>query len=170
MIFIKLKNLYFFILRLYFTALAKYKVNYYGVGLKVNYKCNFTKNTNIGIDSHFNGMSIIGSGNVVIGDHFHSGSEILIITQNHNYYSPDALPYDTNDIVKNITIGNSCWLGSRVIVLPGTTIEDGVVVQAGAVLFGKIPKYSIVGGNPWRIIKYRDKIKYDMLVEQNKYV
>ncbi len=39
---------------------------------------------------HFNGMRIVGDGRVVIGDHFHSGSEILIITQNHNYFRPDA--------------------------------------------------------------------------------
>ena len=154
----------------FFTLLAKFKLAAYGVGLKVNYRSHFTANTYIGFDCHFNGMDIIGDGKVIIGDHFHSGSNILIITQNHNYFSPDLLPYDNNDIIKEVIIGNACWFGSRVIVLPGTVVEDGVVVQAGAVLFGIIPKGSIVGGNPWKVLKYRDLIKFDSLVQNNKYV
>ena len=164
------KKSYFFYKTTLLTFLAKQKLKNYGSGLKVNYKSHFTTNTNIGNDCHFNGIDIVGNGKVTIGDHFHSGSNILIVTQNHNYYSPELLPYDNLDIEKNVTIGNCCWLGSRVIVLPGTTIEEGVVVQAGAVLFGKIPKCAIVGGNPWRIIKYRDIEKYNQLVIENKYV
>ena len=131
---------------------------------------NFTRFTIIGSDCHFNGIEIIGDGKVIIGDHFHSGSNILIITQNHNYYSPDLLPYDNKDVTKDVIIGNSCWLGSRVIILPGTIIEDGVVVQAGSILFGEIPKCAVVGGNPWRVIKYRDISKFDHLVKKSRYV
>lgn len=170
MIIHRFKHLYFLIKTMFYSALARNKVQTFGSCTKVNYKCNFTRNTVIGNDCHFNGMDIIGDGKVIIGDHFHSGSNILIITQNHNYFSPDLLPYDNKDIIKEVIIGNACWFGSRVIVLPGTVVEDGVVVQAGAVLFGKIPKGSVVGGNPWKVLKYRDLIKYDYLVEHNKYV
>jgi acetyltransferase-like isoleucine patch superfamily enzyme len=124
----------------------------------------------IGVDCHFNGLEIIGKGIVTIGDHFHSGSGIMIITQNHDYYSPEKLPYDENDIVKDITIGRCCWIGSRVIILPGTILEDGVVVQAGAVVFGRIPKGAVIGGNPAKIIKYRDLEKYELLDRQKLYV
>lgn len=165
-----IKSMYFRLFTKLYTIHAQIKVKNYGLGLRVNYKSNFTSKTVIGNDCHFNGMDIIGDGKVIIGDHFHSGSNILIITQNHNYFSPDLLPYDNKDIIKEVIIGNACWFGSRVIVLPGTVVEDGVVVQAGAVLFGKIPKGSVVGGNPWKVLKYRDLIKYDYLVEHNKYV
>jgi acetyltransferase-like isoleucine patch superfamily enzyme len=164
------KNIFFYFKTSYFTMLSKAKLTAYGAGLKVNYRSHFTKKTYIGSDCHFNGMDIIGDGKVIIGDHFHSGSKILIITQNHNYFAPDLLPYDNKDVTKDVIIGNCCWLGSRVIILPGTIIEEGVVVQAGSVLFGKIPKCAIVGGNPWRIIKYRDIKKYNQLVSENKYV
>ena len=165
-----IKLLYFNFMTKFFTIYTQLKVGNYGFGLKVNYKSNFTSNTYIGSDCHFNGIDIIGDGKVIIGDHFHSGSNILIITQNHNYFSPDFLPYDNKDVTKEVIIGNACWVGSRVTILPGTILEDGVVVQAGAVLFGKIPKCSVVGGNPWKVIKYRDINKFDDLVEQNKYV
>ena len=170
MIISKAKQLYFNLKTFYNTFLAKFKIQSYGNGLKVNYKSNFTRFTIIGSDCHFNGIEIIGDGKVIIGDHFHSGSNILIITQNHNYYSPDLLPYDNKDVTKDVIIGNSCWLGSRVIILPGTIIEDGVVVQAGSILFGEIPKCAVVGGNPWRVIKYRDISKFDHLVKKSRYV
>jgi acetyltransferase-like isoleucine patch superfamily enzyme len=170
MIFSSIKKLYFKCKTLKNTFKAKMKVSQYGYGLKVNYKSTFTNNTIIGNDCHFNGIDIVGNGKVIFGDHFHSGSNILIVTQNHNYYNSEFLPYDNIDILKKVIIGNCCWLGSRVIILPGTVIEEGVVVQAGSVLFGKIPKCAIVGGNPWKILKYRDIDKYDQLVQENKYI
>lgn len=164
------KSQYFKLLTKIWSAYAKVKVKTYGKGLRVNYRSHFTKNTFIGNDCHFNGIEIVGNGKVIFGDHFHSGSLVLIITQTHNYESPNALPYDENDIVKDVVIGKNCWIGSRVIILPGTTIEDGVVVQAGSVLFGKVPSCSVVGGNPWKIIKYRDISKYELLEKNKKYV
>lgn len=141
-----------------------------GRGIKVNYPSRFTFETVIGDDCHFNGVDIVGAGAVQIGDHFHSGSDILIITQNHNYESPNALPYDETDHTRQVIIGKNCWIGSRVIILPGTIIEDGAVIQAGAVLFGKIPRCAVVGGNPWGIIKYRNVERYEELEKNGVYV
>ena len=166
----KLKKLYFWFQTFFWSRYASRKAQYVGVGLRVNFPSRFTSETVIGTDCHFNGMEIVGSGSVSIGDHFHSGSDILIITQNHNYDNPNALPYDELDFPKKVQIGKNCWLGSRVTILPGTIIEDGVVVQAGAVLFGRIPKYSVVGGNPWKIIKFRNIDKYDELEKNGVYV
>jgi chloramphenicol O-acetyltransferase type B len=165
-----LKKLFFKLKTYYWTLRAKQKVATFGDGLKVNYKCHFTNKTFIGKDCHFNGLSVVGAGPLHIGDHFHSGSEILIVTQNHNYNAPQCLPYDHNDIIKSVKVGNCCWVGSRVIILPGTVIEDGVVIQAGAVVFGKVPKYAVIGGNPWKILKYRDQEVYDRLEREEKYV
>lgn len=166
----KIKSLIFQLNKIFWTFYATFKVKEYGKGMKVNYRCSFTRQTIIGEDCHFNGLDIIGGGNVTIGDHFHSGSGIMIITQNHNYYSPERLPYDEKDIIKDVTIGKCCWIGSRVIILPGTILEDGVVVQAGAVVFGRIPKGAVVGGNPAQIIKYRDLKKYELLDHQQLYI
>lgn len=166
----KIKQLFFALNKYFWTFYASKKVAKYGKGLRVNYRCVFTKNTVIGNDCHFNGLEVIGEGNVSIGDHFHSGSGIMIITQNHNYYSPEKLPYDERDIVRDVMIGKCCWIGSRAIILPGTVLEDGVVVQAGAVVFGKITKGAVVGGNPGLVIKYRDLEKYELLDHQQLYV
>lgn len=135
----------------------------------INGKCRFTPNCHIGNNCHFNGMVINGDGKVFIGDNFHSGTECLIITQNHNYDSGERLPYDNSYIVKNITIGKNVWLGSRVILLPGTVLGDGCIVQAGSVVHGKIPRLAIVGGNPATVIKYRDEEHYTRLENAGLY-
>jgi acetyltransferase-like isoleucine patch superfamily enzyme len=166
----KLKRLFFWFQTTLWTFYSLQKVKTAGAGLRVNYPSRFTAQTVIGVDCHFNGINIIGRGSIFIGDHFHSGSEILVITQNHNYEKPDALPYDETDIPKSVRIGKNCWIGSRVTILPGTVIEDGVVVQAGAILFGIIPKCSVVGGNPWKVIKYRDVDRYEELEKRGVYV
>lgn len=164
------KKLYFNALRALSTFYAKRKLGSWGRGLTVNYPCVFTCNTHVGADCHFNGMTTIGNGRLVIGDHLHSGSGILVLTQNHNYYSPTALPYDDQDLDGEVHIGNSVWIGSRVIILPKAIVGDGAVLQAGAVVSGKVPRGAVYGGNPARLIKYRDMEKFDQLSREGRYV
>ena len=52
-----------------------------------------------------------------------------------------------------IKIGNGCWLGGGVIVLPGVTIGDGSVIGAGSVVTKDIPENSLAVGNPCRVIR-----------------
>lgn len=57
--------------------------------------------------------------------------------------------------VRPIIIGNDVWIGANVILLPGITIGDGAIIAAGAVVSRDVPAYSIVGGVPAKVIKYR---------------
>lgn len=54
-----------------------------------------------------------------------------------------------------IKIGNDCWIGYGVSLIGGITVGDGAVVLAGAVVTKDIPPYSIVGGVPAKVLKYR---------------
>lgn len=56
---------------------------------------------------------------------------------------------------ENIEIGNDVWIGANVIVVDGVKIGDGVIVAAGSVITKNIPPYTIVGGVPAKIIRYR---------------
>ena len=121
-------------------------------------------NTVLGKHVNFNGMKIEGNGLVKIGNFFHSGSECLMVTQSHNYDKGQYIPYD-NTFTENegIEIGDFVWLGSRVMLLPGTKIGEGAIIQGGSVVHGEIPKYAIAGGNPAQVFKYRDKEYFEEL-------
>ena len=54
--------------------------------------------------------------------------------------------------VKPVTIGDDVWIGQNCIILPGTRIGDGAIISAGSVVRGKIPPYSVVAGNPAKVI------------------
>lgn len=55
----------------------------------------------------------------------------------------------------DVTIGNDVWIGSDVIIMSGVTIGDGSVVGAGSVVTSDVEPYTLVGGNPAKVIKKR---------------
>ena len=55
-----------------------------------------------------------------------------------------------------ITIGNDTWIAAEAFVAPGITIADGAVIAARAVVVKDVPTWSVVGGNPAKVIKQRE--------------
>ena len=54
-----------------------------------------------------------------------------------------------------INVGDDVWLGHNAMIMSGVSISQGAVVAAGSVVTRDVPAYSIVAGNPARVIKYR---------------
>lgn len=117
----------------------------------------------------FNGMRIRGGGTCTIGRYFHSGIGCLILTQNHNYDTDDAIPYGKTYTYKDTVIEDFVWLGARVTLLPGTKIGEGAIIQGGAVVHGEIPPYAIAGGNLAKVFKYRNKEHFEKLKAEGKF-
>ena len=55
--------------------------------------------------------------------------------------------------VKPVEIGDDVWIGSNCIILKGVTVGNGAIVAAGSVVTKDVPPWSIVGGNPAKVIK-----------------
>lgn len=138
----------------------------HGMGCKCNFYCRFTKNTSIGNNCHFNGMNISGQGNVSIGNNFHSGKKIRILTSYHNFDNGKALPYDDTYNDRDVIIEDNVWIGEDVIILGRVHIGEGVVIQAGSVVCQDIPDLAIAGGHPAIPFKFRDKEHYYTLKEK----
>lgn len=114
----------------------------------------------IGKDVQINDYVHIGAvESITIGDNVLMASKIYISDHNHGSYDdsisdhPLSIPIHRKAISKPVVIGNNVWLGESVCVLPGVTIGEGCVVGALSVVTKSIPPYSIVVGNPARVVK-----------------
>lgn len=95
-------------------------------------------------------VEIYNKAMVTIGDHSVVSQGVYLCTASHDISSP------TMDIVvKPIEIGSDVWIGARAIILPGVKIAEGTVVGAGAVVTKATEPWSVVGGNPAKLIKKR---------------
>ena len=128
-----------------------------------------SRQTTLGNFSSLNGVVVKGVGPCEIGDYVHTGTDVLIITSNHNHKSTRQLPYDDVEIPKKVSIGRACWLGDRVTILPGVVIGEGAIIQAGAVVVSDIPRLGIAGGNPAEVFRFRDEKSYDALARDKMF-
>jgi maltose O-acetyltransferase len=95
-------------------------------------------------------------GPITIGDNVMMGPDTLIHTENHETSSVEVPMIDQGITARRpVVVGDDVWLGARVIILPGVRIGDGTVVGAGAVVAKDMPSYSIVAGNPCRVVRHR---------------
>jgi len=99
------------------------------------------------------GTSIVGMRHIDIGDDVAIGPNVYITDHNHRYddiSEPIAGQWLAEDAVR---IGAGSWLGTGVIVLPGSDIGAHVAVAAGSVVRGPVPDRSVVAGAPARVVR-----------------
>lgn len=111
-----------------------------------------------------------GSGGIDIGHCTIIGPKVTIITSNHQYDSNELLPFDNVMLSRPVSIAPFCWLGRGVMVMPGVSLGEACVVAAGSVVTRDVPAFSIVGGNPARVIKTRDEEKTRRLMAEGRCV
>ena len=116
------------------------------------------------------GTRIYAHGNVTIKNGAILADTVDIRTANHYYDGVDLnmIPFDEKVMISPVTIEENVWVASHVLILPGITIGEGAVVAAGAVVTKDVPPLAVVGGNPAKVIKYRDKERYFKLKEEKK--
>lgn len=103
------------------------------------------------------------SGGVRIGRYFHVGRGLTIFSTNHDYRSTRAIPYDDTTIEQPVEIGDFVWAGANVSIVPGVKIGEGAVIGMGSVVTRDVPSGAVVGGNPAKIIGYRDMEVFERL-------
>lgn len=111
-----------------------------------------------------------GNGDITIGSGTIISKNVEIWTSNHCYDADDlqAIPYDQRMLSKPVTIGENVWIGTHVIILPGVTIGEGAVIGAGAVVTKDVPPCAVVGGNPAKVVKFRNIENYNRLKAKGK--
>ena len=110
------------------------------------------KNCNFGA---FNHITCIDK--ITIGENVLTGKWVTIADNSHGRINLDSLReepllrplYSKGPVI----IGDNVWIGDKATILPNVTIGMGAVVAANAVVTKNVPPYTVVGGNPARIIK-----------------
>ena len=131
-------------------------IRYAGKNINIGRRAKIHKNTSIGDNSGI-GYGCEIDNQVTIGNNVMMGPNVLIYTRNHKT-SDTEIPMREQgmDELKPVLI--DVWIGARVCILPGVTIGKGSILGACTVVAKDIPPYSVVVGNPGRVIKNRKHI------------
>ena len=107
----------------------------------------------IGRNTYMNESLIQCANSISIGDDCAIAGDVLIQdTDFHPILGDDGKP---KPISKPIKIGNKVWICAKAIILKGVSIGDGAIIAAGAVVTKDVEPYTIVGGNPAKLIRKR---------------
>lgn len=103
-----------------------------GEGTYINFNCNF-----------------IDDGSITIGKRVMLGANVTVATVGHPIV-PELREYM---YTAPVVIGDDCWIGSNVTILPGVTIGAGTTIGAGSVVTKDIPANCVAVGNPCRVLR-----------------
>lgn len=128
----------------------------FGKGSSVQMGCSFLNGRKVHVGQH----SVINFGCLLdgrkfavrIGSNVSLGPEAALLTLGHDPQSSDF-----RDVGGEVVVGDFAWIGYRAVLLHGITIGEGAVVGAGAVVTKDVAPYTIVAGNPARVIGTRSK-------------
>jgi acetyltransferase-like isoleucine patch superfamily enzyme len=133
---------------------------YRKIGMKIGENCVVRRGVYLGSpnelemgDGSFIGRAnLYCTGGVKIGKNVNVSDGAVIITAKHDVNSPAF-----EALYEPITVNDWAWIATNAIILAGVTIGEGAVVAAGAVVTKDVLPYSIVGGNPAKVIGERKK-------------
>ena len=99
---------------------------------------------------------------LVIGKNTIIAHNATIVTENHGTNPELEEPFMSQYLSsKPVTIGSNCWLGSNVVILPGTSLGDNCIVAANAVVNKSFPDNVLIGGVPAKILKKYDYSRHE---------
>lgn len=118
---------------------------------------NITIGKNTFINSHSKFFSTEkGTGSIVIGSNCDIAMNVLITTMTHEI-GDKSRRAGSNQYLP-VTIGDGCWIGANVTILPGVNVGDGCIIAAGAVVNRDCDPNGIYAGVPAKKIKDLDDI------------
>ncbi|KAM0202453.1 hypothetical protein ACHAQI_010897 [Fusarium lateritium] len=100
--------------------------------------------------ANFN-LTVLDSAILTIGDRVMIGPNVMISTATHE--TEVASRRQDIEYAYPINIGDDCWIGGGVTILPGVTIGDGCTIGAGSIVTRDIPAWSVAVGSPARVVK-----------------
>lgn len=120
-------------------------IRHIGVGLTIGNNVGFSPNCYIQV-----------RGRVIIGNNVIFGPNVSIFSESHIFSDPGKFINEQGESRKGVVIEDGVWVGADVTILDGVTIGSNSVIAAKSLVNKSVPAYSIVGGIPAKILKYRN--------------
>jgi maltose O-acetyltransferase len=120
-------------------------------GAEFGYNLEIGDNSGLGVNAFVN-----NTGSITIGRNVMMGPDVVILTRDHGHDANDTPMIEQGYVNAPVIIEDDVWIGMRAIVLSGVRIGRSAIVAAGAVVTKDVPPFTIVGGNPARVLKRRD--------------
>ncbi|MDE5910675.1 MAG: sugar O-acetyltransferase [Lachnospiraceae bacterium] len=125
--------------------------------------CDYGRNISLGDNVSVNmNCTFVDCNKITVGNNVLISSNVQIYTATHPVELKDRLTpewtaesgeYFCRTYARPVTIGDGCWIGGGVIILPGVTIGNGSVIGAGSVVTKDVPSNCVAAGNPCRVLR-----------------
>lgn len=122
----------------------------YGVFVRYPWKVRIGNGVMINQECRFYPSVRVKEAYIEIRDNVVISPQVIFFSAGHDYKQV-SLP----DIAASIVVEENAWIGGNAIILPGVTIGKGAVVGAGSIVTKNVPSWTVVAGNPAKIIKKR---------------
>lgn len=124
---------------------------YFGTGAKLELGNHCTLGANVSIPN-----------DTIVGNYSMISRQTFILHGNHRFDNPDIpIKLQGSYPDKQTIIEDDVWIGMRSFLTPGRYVRKGTIVAAASVLTKDFPAFSIVGGNPAKLIKMRTPVNKD---------
>lgn len=130
---------------IYLTTWPKHNDEFFTPELVIGDNCSF---------GAFNHITCIGR--MIIGNNVLTGKWVTISDNNHGdtslgtlHIAPSLRPLTYKG---GVTIGDNVWIGDKATILSGVTVGEGAVIAANAVVTKNVPAFSVIAGNPAKVV------------------
>lgn len=139
-------------------ARAMFKKTGKNINVEQGARFGFGQKIEIGNNSGI-GVNALIPGDTIIGNNVMMGPDCIIYASNHKFSDINRpMIQQGHTPAQQTIIGDDVWIGGRVIILPGKSIGNGVIIAAGSVVTKDLEDYGIYGGNPAKLIKNRREL------------
>ena len=152
-------------------------LGFYGKNVRLEYPISFHNPKNVFLEDNViiksDALVINTIGKLIMKKNSGAAQRFTVITGNHhpvkNTLFFDSVKNRLADIEKDVIVEEDVRIGANVTILCGVTIGRGAIIGAGTVIRKNIPRYSIVIGNPAKIVKFVFAPEEIVEHEQNLY-
>lgn len=137
-------------------------LGYCGKNVRLEYPISFHNPKNVFLEDNVivksDSLVLNTTGKLIMKKNSVAAQKFTVITGNHhpvkNRFLFESVKLRLADVEKDVIVGEDARIGANVTILCGVTIGRGCIVGAGTVIRKSTPPYSIIVGNPAKVVKF----------------